>query len=123
MKKIKLILARGLITLITISALSESIVKAELNKNVYETTWESLTQHPIPQWFQDAKFGIYFHWGVYSVPAFSNEWYPRNMYRKEHQVFDYHCKTYGLQDVFGYKDFIPSFRMDIVRKGLVSVNP
>ena len=47
----------------------------------YTATWASVDQHPpAPEWFQDAKFGIYYHWGVFSVPAFGNEWYPRNMY-------------------------------------------
>ncbi len=46
-------------------------------QKVYEPTWESLSTHEAaPEWFQDAKLGIYFHWGVYSVPAFQTEWYP-----------------------------------------------
>ncbi len=81
----------------------------EYKKQAYEPAWESLIQHPVPLWFQDAKFGIYFHWGVYSVPAFDNEWYPRRMYIKGNRVFDHHQKTYGSQKDFGYKDFIPQF--------------
>src|SRR6266568_5629063 len=47
----------------------------------YTASWSSVDQHPpAPEWFQDAKFGIYYHWGAFSVPAFGNEWYPRNMY-------------------------------------------
>src|SRR5881392_791615 len=47
----------------------------------YTAAWSSVDQHPpAPEWFQDAKFGIYYHWGAFSVPAFGNEWYPRNMY-------------------------------------------
>ncbi|RIW39733.1 alpha-L-fucosidase, partial [Micromonospora endophytica] len=47
----------------------------------YTESWASVGQHPAAaEWFQDAKFGIYYHWGVFSVPAFANEWYPRNMY-------------------------------------------
>ena len=81
----------------------------------YEPTWESLTTHPVPEWFRDAKFGIYFHWGVYSVPAWENEWYPRHMYtddvwgNKNDKFFKYHRETWGPQDQFGYKDFIPMF--------------
>jgi len=82
----------------------------------YESNWESLTKHPYPKWFQDAKFGIYFHWGVYSVPAFGNEWYPRWMYIDTlvwgTQFYDYHVKTYGKPDKFGYKDFIPMFKAE-----------
>ena len=82
----------------------------------YEATWSSLTQHPYPKWFQDAKFGIYFHWGVYSVPAFGSEWYPRWMYIDTlvwgNQYYEHHRKAYGPQDKFGYKDFIPMFKAE-----------
>ena len=46
----------------------------------YQDTWESLQQYEQPRWFRDAKFGVFIHWGPYSVPAFANEWYSRNMY-------------------------------------------
>jgi alpha-L-fucosidase len=53
---------------------------AEAAPGTYTPDWNSVDQHPpAPEWFQDAKFGIYFHWGVFSVPAFDNEWYPRGM--------------------------------------------
>lgn len=42
----------------------------------YKDNWKSLQQYHVPQWYVDAKFGIFIHWGVYSVPAFANEWYP-----------------------------------------------
>jgi len=57
----------------------------------------------------DAKFGIFIHWGVYCVPAFGNEWYPRNMYMQGTPEFEHHIKTYGPQNKFGYKDFVPMF--------------
>lgn len=82
----------------------------------YEPTWTSLTKHPYPQWFENAKFGIYFHWGVYSVPAYGSEWYPRWMYVDTlvwgTQFYDHHVKTYGKPDKFGYKDFIPQFKAE-----------
>jgi alpha-L-fucosidase len=65
-----------------------------------------------PEWFSDAKFGIFIHWGVYAVPAFDNEWYPRNMYSTGHRAFAHHVEKYGPQDKFGYKDFIPMFRAE-----------
>jgi len=71
--------------------------------------WESLKQFQAPQWYQDGKLGIFIHWGVYSVPAFGNEWYPRNMYRRADRAFRHHVDTYGPQSQFGYKDFIPQF--------------
>ena len=52
------------------------------------------------------------HWGVYSVPAFENEWYPRNMYIEGSKVFEHHAKTYGAHKDFGYKDFIPLFKAE-----------
>lgn len=51
-----------------------------IQKGPYKDNWESLSSYEIPKWYRDAKFGIFIHWGVYSVPAFSSEWYPRNMY-------------------------------------------
>ncbi len=75
----------------------------------FQNTWESLKNYRIPRWYEDAKFGIFIHWGVYSVPAFGNEWYPRNMYQKGTPEFEHHVKTYGSHKDFGYKDFIPSF--------------
>ena len=71
--------------------------------------WDSLARFQVPDWYQDAKFGIFIHWGVYSVPAFGNEWYPRNMYKSDEKAFAHHVATYGPQSRFGYKDFIPRF--------------
>src|SRR5262249_42591498 len=55
------------------------------------------------------KFGIFIHWGLYSVPAFGNEWYPRNSYRQGTPEFKHQVEKYGPQTKFGYKDFIPQF--------------
>ncbi len=78
----------------------------------FEPTWESLAQYSVPQWFQDAKLGIFIHWGVYSVPAFANEWYPRHMYQQGSREFEHHRTTWGDQKHFGYKDFIPKFKAE-----------
>ena len=51
------------------------------NDGPYRADWATLMKYETPQWYKDAKFGIFIHWGVYSVPAAENEWYPRNMYR------------------------------------------
>jgi alpha-L-fucosidase len=76
----------------------------------FEATWESLAQvKEQPEWFKDVKFGIYFHWGPYSVPAYGSEWYPRHMYEKGNHIFEHHRKVWGSQEKFGYKDFIPLF--------------
>lgn len=81
-------------------------------KGRYKDDWESLVTHPIPKWYQDAKFGIFIHWGVYSVPAFGDEWYPRKMYIKGTPEYKHHLEMYGNQKDFGYKDFIPMFRAE-----------
>ena len=60
-------------------------------------------------WYQDAKFGIFIHRGVYSVPAFGDDWYPRRMYDRTDPAFAYHVKRFKPQSTFGYKDFIPQF--------------
>ncbi|MBN1284873.1 MAG: alpha-L-fucosidase [Anaerolineae bacterium] len=78
----------------------------------YEPTWESLKAYTVPAWYQDAKFGIFIHWGVYAVPAFGNEWYPRRMYLQGTPEFEHHVKTYGPHTQFGYKDFIPMFKAE-----------
>ena len=75
----------------------------------FRDTWDSLSGFKTPAWYQDGKFGIFIHWGVYSVPAFGNEWYPRNMYRQGSNEFKHHVATFGPQSTFGYKDFIPKF--------------
>ena len=73
----------------------------------FEATWESLLKYEVPAWYEDAKFGIFIHWGLYCVPAFGSEWYPRNMYQEGSREFEHHVKTWGPQAEFGYKDFIP----------------
>ena len=76
----------------------------------YRPDWTSLQEHTAaPGWFRDAKFGIYFHWGVYSVPAYGNEWYPRNMHIEKDAVYRHHVETYGDPSKFGYHDFVPLF--------------
>ncbi|MDR1868057.1 MAG: alpha-L-fucosidase [Treponema sp.] len=89
---------------------------ADLERSIaqgpYTDDWNSLCAVTVPQWFRDAKFGIFIHWGVFSVPAYSNEWYPRNMYIKGMPAYTHHIKTYGPQQDFGYKDFIPLYTME-----------
>ncbi|MBV8482002.1 MAG: alpha-L-fucosidase, partial [Verrucomicrobia bacterium] len=73
----------------------------------YSPTWPSVNKHPpAPEWFQDAKFGIYFHWGVYSVPAFGFEWYPRLMYQAGSPENLHHIQTYGDPWAWPYNFFI-----------------
>jgi alpha-L-fucosidase len=84
----------------------------EASSGPFTADWDSLGGYRVPEWFRDAKFAIFIHWGVYSVPAFDNEWYPRNMYEAGSSAFKHHVETYGPQSKFGYKDFIPMFRAE-----------
>ena len=78
----------------------------------FRADWESLQKFEAPDWYRDAKFGIFIHWGVYSVPSFGSEWYPRLMYQTGTPEFKHHVATYGPQDKFGYKDFVPKFKAE-----------
>jgi alpha-L-fucosidase len=80
----------------------------------FRDDWDSLKQITVPDWYADAKLGIFIHWGVYSVPAFGSEWYPRLMYNpgNERGIFEHHRQTWGDVSQFGYKDFIPMFRAE-----------
>lgn len=78
----------------------------------YRPDWRSLQKYQIPAWYEDAKFGIFVHWGVYSVPAFGSEWYPRDMYRQGSKEYTHHLAVYGPLSSFGYKDFIPMFKAE-----------
>ncbi|MCL2697321.1 MAG: alpha-L-fucosidase [Oscillospiraceae bacterium] len=76
----------------------------------YKADWNSLKNMPVPEWYRAAKFGIFIHWGLYSVPAFNNEWYSRNMHIKDSPEYKHHTATYGMHENFGYRDFIPMFK-------------
>jgi alpha-L-fucosidase len=88
------------------------IVEEVVTRGSFRPNWESLSKYQVPDWYQDAKFGIFIHWGVYSVPAFGNEWYPRNMYLQGSPEFKHHLEVFGPQSRFGYKDFIPMFKAE-----------
>jgi alpha-L-fucosidase len=87
-------------------------VETVVARGPFAPNWSSLAKFETPTWYQDAKFGVFIHWGVYSVPAFDNEWYPRNMYKEGEKAFAHHVSTYGPQSKFGYKDFIPMFKAE-----------
>lgn len=79
---------------------------------LFQPNWESIrSNYKAPTWYLDAKFGIFIHWGLYSVPATSSEWYPRHMYRTP-GVMRSHAERFGPQAKFGYKDFIPLFKAE-----------
>ncbi|WP_282136759.1 alpha-L-fucosidase [Seonamhaeicola maritimus] len=102
----------GILTILLIVVTSCNKKKIEENTETknYEPNFESLSKHTAaPEWFQDAKLGMYFHWGPYSVPAYGSAWYPCNMYIKGSDVNKFHEKNYGPIEEFGYEDFIPMF--------------
>jgi alpha-L-fucosidase len=87
-------------------------VEREAHDGPFRPEWGSLSHWDVPDWFKDAKFGIFIHWGVYSVPAFGTEWYPRNMYTAGTPENKHQVETYGPLTQFGYKDFIPKFKAE-----------
>jgi alpha-L-fucosidase len=87
-------------------------VQAAAHSGPFRADWNSLAAYRVPEWFRDAKFGIFIHWGVYSVPAFGSEWYSRNMYQQDSAAYKHQVATYGPESTFGYKDFIPIFHAE-----------
>jgi alpha-L-fucosidase len=85
----------------------------QANDGPYRPDWGSLMKYEQPQWYKDAKFGIFIHWGVYSVPSAENEWYPRNMYRPDEGAYKNFREHFAKGDESkGYKDLIPLFRAE-----------
>lgn len=75
-----------------------------------QLTWDSVKANfQVPPWLQDGKFGIFIHWGLYTVPAYHNEWYAGHMYNS---FVQWHTEHFGPPDKFGYKDFIPLFKAE-----------
>ena len=94
-----------------------AVEEKQENDGPYRADWATLMKYQQPQWYKDAKFGIFIHWGVYSVPAAQNEWYPRNMYRPGEGAYKnfqehYASKDAAEKDAKGYKDLIPLFRAE-----------
>ena len=98
---------------------------------VYKPSWESLDKRPTPEWFEESKFGIFIHWGVYSVPAWGPtgdsigvydkyaEWYWNKLMNKNSRVNrhfrEFHESTYGPD--FRYQDFAPMFKAELFDPG------
>lgn len=83
----------------------------EISATRYDPTWESLDSRPIPSWYDEAKFGIFMHWGVYSVPSFYSEWFWwcwKGAHTQE--CVDFIKKNY--RPGFSYADFGPMFKAE-----------
>ncbi len=73
----------------------------------FQPTWESLAAYKsAPDWFRDAKFGMWAHWGPQCVPE-QGDWYAQKMYLPTDPDYAYHVKTYGHPSKFGFKDILP----------------
>lgn len=78
----------------------------------FRPTWDSLIEgYSTPDWFRDAKLGIWFHWGPQCVPEFG-DWYGRLMYVQGHPFYEHHVKTYGHPSDFGFIDFIDMWKAE-----------
>jgi len=85
--------------------------KLPITERPYKPTDESLKQYKYPEWFRDAKFGIWAHWGPQAVPR-QGDWYARRMYEEKDPAYKYHIEHYGHPSVFGYKDIIPLWKAE-----------
>ncbi|MFI0430599.1 alpha-L-fucosidase [Mariniflexile sp. HMF6888] len=86
-------------------------VKEEMQNGKFEPNWESLKQYETPEWFRDAKFGIWAHWGPQCEPE-QGDWYGRNMYIEGEKQYESHLKQYGHPSEFGFKDVIHEWKAE-----------
>ena len=87
-------------------------IQKVIDEGPYDDDWSSLASYEVPKWYEGLRFGIFIHYGVFTVPAYDTEWYPRMMYVKDSKAYRHHVETYGKHTEFGYKDFIPMFRAE-----------
>lgn len=85
--------------------------KIEIADGLFKPTWESLKQYKCPDWFRDAKLGIWAHWGPQAVPM-HGDWYARAMYEQGQSHYEYHVANYGHPSVFGYKDLVQLWKAE-----------
>ncbi|PTX94889.1 alpha-L-fucosidase [Spartobacteria bacterium LR76] len=91
---------------VTVSTSAEPIMPGK-----FQPTWESLSQYQCPEWFRDAKFGIWAHWGPQCQPA-EGDWYARHMYVQGHGQYKAHLAKYGHPSEFGFKDVINEWKAE-----------
>lgn len=103
---------------VMLAGVSSAVTTSVSDDFRYKPEWDSIRSgYEVPEWFRDAKFGIFLHWGPYAVPAFMSEKYPPGMYdphwnKGGMSAYDHHRETYGEPSEFGYKDFIPQFKAE-----------
>ena len=98
-------LLMGLCLICACSTLSAQNEPVKYRGGKFDSSEESLKQYKVPEWFRDAKFGIWSHWGPQAVPR-EGDWYARGMYDEGSRQYKYHLKTYGHPSKFGFKDII-----------------
>ena len=87
-------------------------IRQVIDHGPFHDNWESLSDYQVPEWYSNLRFGIFIHYGLFSVPAFDSEWYPRMMYVKGSRAYQHHLETYGPHTEFGLKNFIPMFHAE-----------
>lgn len=80
-------------------------------KDPFEPTWDSLSKYLVPDWFRDAKFGMWAHWGPQCEPE-AGDWYARGMYEEGSRQYKFHLEKYGHPSKFGFKDVINVWKAD-----------
>jgi alpha-L-fucosidase len=103
-------LSLSLIMVLTI-IVSAQQQKPPVSEGPFKPTDESLRQYRYPEWFRDAKFGIWAHWGPQAVPR-QGDWYAKRMYQETNPAYKYHLEHYGHPSEFGYKDIIPLWKAE-----------
>jgi len=115
MKKITLLLTAFYISVCSLIAQEYKIPVAEdaekMKTGKYQPTWESLKKHSTPEWFRNAKFGIWAHWGPQCVEG-SGDWMARSLYIEGTREYKYHVEHYGHPSEFGFKDILPLFKAE-----------
>ena len=88
------------------------LAQQEAAEGPFEPTWQSLSsQYQAPEWFADAKLGIWAHWGLQCVPE-DGDWYARSMYQQDQSRYQHHVERYGHPSEFGMMDFIPMWKAE-----------
>lgn len=88
-----------------------SEVNEPMQTGQFQPTWESLETYQVPEWFRDAKFGIWAHWGPQCVEG-SGDWMARELYMEGSHKYNYHREHYGHPSEFGFKDVLPLFKAE-----------
>jgi len=102
----------GMSTLCMSRLLGENLLPSNsMAPGPFLPTWDSLAQYKTPEWFRDAKFGIWAHWGPQCQPE-RGDWYARGMYQEGSDQYKYHCEKYGHPSKFGFKDVIHKWKAE-----------